>query len=112
VVAKAYTRISTGRLGALLGLDAPTTEAALAELVSDKALWAKIDRPAGVVAFSPPQPAAEVLRSWAGDIDAVLAQLETATHLINKEAMVRGVTLVPQPVSAAAATSTAARLQL
>lgn len=101
VVAKTYSRITFARLAVLLGLDAPTTEAALAELVSDKSLYAKIDRPGGVVVFSRPRPAADVLRDWAGDIDDVLGLLETTTHLISKEAMVHGIALVPAPVSRA-----------
>lgn len=99
VVAKAYTRITFDRLCSLLGLDRPTTEASVAELVSDRALWAKIDRPAGVVVFAPPKPSGQELGAWAGDINAVLDLLETTTHLIGKEAMVRGVTLVPPPVA-------------
>ena len=47
VVAKWYDALSAARLGQLLGLDAATTEAAVSELVSDKALYCKIDRPAG-----------------------------------------------------------------
>ena len=38
VVAKAYSRITFDRLCSLLGLDRPTTEASVAELVSDGAL--------------------------------------------------------------------------
>ena len=47
VAAKWYDAVTAPRLAALLGVDAATAEATVAELVSDKALYAKIDRPAG-----------------------------------------------------------------
>ena len=98
VIAKAYSRVTFPRLCSLLGLEADTTEAMLAELVSDGTLYAKVDRPAGVVAFARPQPPVETLRAWASDIAGVLNLLETTTHLIQKEAMVHGVTLANAPV--------------
>ena len=103
MLAKVYSRLSFARLCELLGLDAPTTEACLAELVSDKALYAKFDRPGGVVVFAGPRPSSDVLREWAADIDGVLGLLETTTHTIAKEAMVKGLSLVAPPVGRAAA---------
>jgi hypothetical protein len=47
VAAKWYTRLSSARLAALLGLDADTTELVVSELAADKAIYAKFDRPAG-----------------------------------------------------------------
>jgi len=47
VAAKWYTRLSSARLAALLGLDADTTESVVSELAADKAIYAKFDRPAG-----------------------------------------------------------------
>lgn len=92
VLAKWYARITTARLAALLGLDAATTEAAVSELAADKALYAKIDRPAGVVVFARPRPAEEVLSEWAADLDKVLSLTETTSHLIQREYLVRGIT--------------------
>lgn len=88
VSAKWYGRVRTARLAELLGLDVPTTEYAVSELAADKALYAKIDRPAGVVSFARPKPAAEVLSDFTGDIDAVMGLLEKARHQIEKEIMV------------------------
>ena len=99
VLAKAYSRVTFPRLCELLSLDADTAEAVLAELVSDGTLYAKVDRPAGIIYFARPQPPAETMRAWAADIDGVLSLLETTTHLIAKEAMVHGVTLAVPPVS-------------
>ena len=86
-LAKAYCRISFARLTELLGVDAPTAEMALSELASDKAVWAKIDRPAGVVVLQQPRPAAEVLTSWAHDINSVLGLVDKVTHLVQKDRM-------------------------
>jgi 26S proteasome regulatory subunit N5 len=49
VVAKYYSCITTKRLAVLLDLPAPATEKALATMVVDGAVSAKIDRPAGTV---------------------------------------------------------------
>lgn len=92
VLAKWYTRVTTARLASLLGLDAATTEAAVSELAADKALYAKIDRPAGIVVFARPRPAEEVLSEWAADVDKVLSLTETTSHLIQREYLVRGIT--------------------
>ena len=47
VVAKWYDVLHATRLSQLLGLDAASTEAVVSELVSDKSIFCKIDRPSG-----------------------------------------------------------------
>ncbi len=90
VAAGSYSRIRFDRLAQLLDLDAPTTEAMVSELVTSKSIWARIDRPAGIVVFERPRPATEVLSDWATDLDQVLNIVEKTTHLIQKELMVHG----------------------
>ena len=85
VAASAYARIQLPRLGAIVGLDAPTLEAQLAELVATGDISARIDRPAGLVAFGALRPADAILSDWAADLDQCLHKLETAVHLIHKE---------------------------
>ena len=85
VLAAAYSRCRFARLAELLGLDAPTTEAMVSELVSGGAIFAKMDRPAGIVVFERPRPATAVLTDWARDLDEVLSLIDKATHLISKE---------------------------
>ncbi|RYG50829.1 hypothetical protein EON67_04565 [archaeon] len=55
VVAKWHSRIRSTRLASLLGVDDATMEAIVSEMASDKSVYAKIDRPAGmaVVARTP-----------------------------------------------------------
>jgi 26S proteasome regulatory subunit N5 len=85
VISKAYSRCTFSRLAQILTLDAPTTEAMVSELVSNGSIYAKIDRPAGIVVFARPRPATEVLTDWATDLNQVLSLLDNATHLISKE---------------------------
>ncbi len=78
------------------------TEIHTAALVSNGTIYAKIDRPGGVVNFSAPEPSEKQLSSWAGkscgtvffitfiytgDIGELLKLVETTCHLINKETM-------------------------
>ena len=85
VAAKIYARVELLRLGTIVGLDAPTLEAQLAELVANNDIAARIDRPAGVVAFGALRPADAILSDWAADLDQCLHKLETTVHLIHKE---------------------------
>lgn len=57
VVSKYYTNIRFQRLADLLQLSGEDTETYISEMVSEKKLFAKIDRPQGIVSFrtiSPP----------------------------------------------------------
>jgi len=90
VLAKCYTRIRGARVASLLGLTEDQAETFLSEMVTEKLVYARIDRPAGIVNFQKPQAAAEVLSEWGRDITECLALVETTTHLINRENMVHG----------------------
>jgi 26S proteasome regulatory subunit N5 len=94
-------QVSLQRLAAILAVDAPTAEAVLSELVAEKAVWARIDRPAGVVTFSAPRPAPDVLREWSSDIGSVLDLVNTTAHLINKEYLIAANKPAPLPAAAA-----------
>jgi 26S proteasome regulatory subunit N5 len=99
VVAKWYTRITSKRLASLLGLDTATSELVVSELASEKELgrsiFAKIDRPSGIVVFAKPQVAADVLSGWASDISSVLGLLEKTHQLIQREYVVRSLASAP-----------------
>ena len=87
VVAKYYTQIRMPRLCQLLDLDEEETEKYLSQLVTDKTVYAKIDRPARVVAFAKARSADEVLNEWSSDMRSLLGLLERIDHLITKEEM-------------------------
>lgn len=87
IVAVYYKRIELSRLAQLLQLDPVRLELEISAMVSEGAIYAKIDRPKSVVRFSPPLSPESVLSNWAADIDKMLHLVETTSHLINKENM-------------------------
>jgi 26S proteasome regulatory subunit N5 len=89
VISKYYHRITTARLAGLLKLSNDTAEEYLSELVSSKQLFAKVDRPAGIVTVTRKETANSLLNAWSNDISQLLAVVEKTTHLINKEYMVK-----------------------
>ncbi|KAI9833297.1 MAG: hypothetical protein M1819_003692 [Sarea resinae] len=87
VVAKYYTRIQLGRLTQLLDLNEEETEKYISDLVTGKTVYAKIDRPAGIVSFAKPRDADDVLNEWSSNMKSLLGLLERVDHLITKEEM-------------------------
>jgi len=84
VVASYYTQITLPRLTELLDLSAAEAERTLCRLVTEKVVKAKIDRPAGIVDFSPRSNPDEILNAWSGDLGKMLGLIEKTSHLINK----------------------------
>jgi 26S proteasome regulatory subunit N5 len=97
VVAKYYTRIHTKRLTKLLDLTEDETEKYISELVTAKTIYARIDRPAGVINFARPRDADDTLNEWSGNMKSLLGLLERIDHLITKEEMMARI----QPTSKA-----------
>jgi 26S proteasome regulatory subunit N5 len=87
VIAKYYTRIRTSRLTELLDLSPDETEKFISNLVTAKTVYAKIDRPAGIVNFAKPSDADDVLNDWSSNMRSLLGLLERVDHLITKEEM-------------------------
>ncbi|PWZ01445.1 hypothetical protein BCV70DRAFT_236129 [Testicularia cyperi] len=85
VVSKYYTRISLSRLAQLLDLSPDQSEASLAKLVSSGTIFAKMDRPAGLVNFEPKKSNTDVLNDWSSDMNKLMATVEKVTHLVEKE---------------------------
>ncbi|PNS19616.1 26S proteasome regulatory subunit rpn5 [Sphaceloma murrayae] len=92
VVAKYYTRIHFKRLTELLDLSEEETEKYISELVVNKTIYAKIDRPARLVSFEKKRDADEVLNEWSGNMKSLLGLLERIDHLITKEEMMARIT--------------------
>ena len=84
-----YRQIHTSRLASLLSLTTADAEKHLSQMVSNGALYAKIDRPKDIVRFSKKRSEEEVLSDWAGDIKELLGLVEKTTYLIQKENMVQ-----------------------
>ncbi|KAJ2820389.1 proteasome regulatory particle subunit, partial [Coemansia sp. 'formosensis'] len=88
VIAKYYTRASTLRLSELLDLPSDDVERFLSKAVVDGTIYARVDRPAGVVNFAKPSDSEEQLNGWASDVSKLLGLVEKTTHLIAKEEIV------------------------
>ncbi|TFK56583.1 hypothetical protein OE88DRAFT_36148 [Heliocybe sulcata] len=78
VVAQYYTRITLPRLTALLDLTSQQTEETLSRLVVSGTIWARIDRPAGVVNFKAKRSAEDVMNDWSSDMQKLLGLVEKA----------------------------------
>ncbi|KAI7421964.1 hypothetical protein KC332_g42 [Hortaea werneckii] len=76
----------------------------ISDLVTSKTIYARIDRPAGVVSFEKKRDADEVLNEWSGSMKSLLGLLERIDHLITKEEMMARI----QPAEQKAATKQAA----
>ena len=64
------------------------SEVYISDLVTKKTIYARIDRPAGVVSFSQTQDPSEVLNEWSTNLSNLMTLVSKTTHLINKEEMV------------------------
>lgn len=80
-----YTRITLPRLAQLLDLTPDQSEKSLADQVSSGTVFAKMDRPKGVVNFEKRKSNADVLNAWSRDMDKLMGTVEKVTHLVEKE---------------------------
>ncbi|OMJ23021.1 26S proteasome non-ATPase regulatory subunit 12 [Smittium culicis] len=85
VVSKYYSRINMVRLSQLISLDIEKTETKLCSLIVDKSIYARINRPKGIVEFVPAKSVHETLDLWVSDVNNLLGLVEKTTHLIEKE---------------------------
>ena len=84
VISKYYTKISMTRLTELLDLPPISAERTLCKLVTDKTIYARIDRPKGIVSFKQKESINETLNSWSEDVSKVLSLVEKTSHLVSK----------------------------
>lgn len=85
-----YGRITLQCMSGLLRLPESKVEREVSELVSSKQLYAKIDRPAGIITFARKESPNDTLNNWAGDISKLLTLVQKTTHLISRERMLYG----------------------
>jgi len=83
VVAMYYTRITLVRLTSLLDLTVKQTEEVLARLVVSGTIWARVDRPAGVVNFRSKKTAEDVMNEWSSDMQKLLGLVEKTWMGVN-----------------------------
>ncbi|KAF8167713.1 PCI domain-containing protein [Crassisporium funariophilum] len=83
VVAQYYTRITLPRLTSLLDLSSKQTEEILARLVVSGTIWAKVDRPAGIINFRSKRNAEDVMNDWSSDMQKLLGLVEKTWMGVN-----------------------------
>lgn len=83
VIAEYYTRITLPRLTSLLDLTPQQAEEVLSRLVVSGTVWARIDRPAGVINFRQARSAEDVMNDWSSDMQKLLSLVEKAWMGVN-----------------------------
>ncbi|EKM61277.1 uncharacterized protein PHACADRAFT_247770 [Phanerochaete carnosa HHB-10118-sp] len=82
-IAQYYTRIKLPHLTTLLDLTLPQTEETLCRLVVSGTVWARIDRPAGIVSFRQARTAEDVMNDWSSDMSKLLNLVEKTWMGVN-----------------------------
>ena len=85
VVAEYYNRISTKRLSTFLSIDIDNTESYLCKMVTDKEIFARINRLNGIIRFKEKEYENQILNSLKSDTDKVLDLVDLTCHQIHKE---------------------------
>lgn len=88
VVEAYYRRIRMKRLAQLLDLTEEESEKYVSDLVVNKSIFAKIDRPQGIISFRKRKEANEFLNEWSANVNNLLDLLEKTCHLVHREHMV------------------------
>ncbi|PRP74638.1 26S proteasome non-ATPase regulatory subunit 12-like isoform 1 [Planoprotostelium fungivorum] len=88
VIAGYYSKITMKRLTQLLDLSEAEAEKYVSDLVTNKSIFARIDRPKGLVSFRKTQHPNESLNAWSRDVADLLDLVEKTCHLIHRENMV------------------------
>ncbi|KAI0347847.1 PCI-domain-containing protein [Trametopsis cervina] len=83
IAAKYYTRITLTRLTDLLDLTPREAEETLSRLVVSKTVWARIDRPTGIINFRQARTAEDVMNDWSSDMSKLLSLIEKTWMGVN-----------------------------
>jgi len=76
VISQYYTRVTLDRLTSLLDLPVREVEEVLSRLVVDGSVYAKIDRPNGIVSFQGRKSAEDVMNEWSSDVTKLMGLVE------------------------------------
>lgn len=94
VISKYYQFIKLDRLAHLLQLSQKDLERYVSELVNNGMIFAKINRPQGIIKFDKQHNNKnfnDLLNEWCYDVDKLLEEVDSIGHLINKEEMMHGI---------------------
>ncbi|KAG8896815.1 hypothetical protein FRB99_008622 [Tulasnella sp. 403] len=92
VISVYYSRITLPRLTSLLDLSPKATEEVLCRLVVSGTVYARIDRPAGIVNFKKKETAEDILNDWASDVGRLMGIVEKTWMEMNAALAVRTTT--------------------
>lgn len=87
IIAKYYSEISMVRLVQLLKCSQQKVEELLCSLVVQKAVYARINRPLGIVTFTKELQPEQVLDIWSARLGEISELLMKTSHLVAKEEM-------------------------
>lgn len=83
VIAEYYNRITMKRLSQLLDLPSDDVETFVSDLVVNKSIFARMDRPKGIVNFRKYKDPNENLNEWSSNVADLLDLLEKTTRKFN-----------------------------
>jgi len=75
------------RFAQLLSINEKEAELQLCKLINNKSIFAKIDRPNGIITFRKKSTSHNKLDDWRSDLNAIMNKLDQTCHLITKEAL-------------------------
>merc|ERR1712150_153089 len=81
VVALYYRRIHGNKLAKLLEIKHRDLEPVIADMISQKEVYAKIDRPKDIIHFSHSSCCDKTLSNWVSNISSLLHLVDKTTHL-------------------------------
>lgn len=93
IIASYYRQVTLERLAELIHQTKDQAESHVSSLVNAKMIYAKIDRPRGIVTFREKQNANELMEAWSSDIKELLTKLDQVGHQVHRELVVHKVAL-------------------
>ncbi|AFZ79826.1 26s proteasome subunit p55, putative [Theileria equi strain WA] len=88
IVSKFYTRITLQRLAELVNSTVDKLEEEVSIMVSRNALYAKINRPDGIIKFGKRKEPEDVLDEWSKNIAGLMDLVDQCSRLVQKERMI------------------------
>lgn len=91
IIALYYRQIRIERMAKLINQSRDDTEMRVSELVNASMIYAKIDRPAGVVSFREAKSPMDVMENWTSSIKELLVKIDHVSHQVHRELVIHKV---------------------
>eukprot|EP01084_Bolivina_argentea_P082323 149059_1 len=88
VIAEYYNRISINRLCTFLTINEIETEKYVSKMVTDKQIFARINKLDGIIRFKQKENENKILNQWKSDTDKLLDLVDLTCHQIHKEMVI------------------------